>query len=294
MEMLEEVKLVGCSVQSRQLNELMLAVPTSIKRLDLSNNPGILGDLDMPSWHHVEMLEEMKLVGCSVQSRQLNELMLAVPTSMKRLDLSNNPGILGDLDMPSWHHVEMLEEIKLVGCSVQSRQLNELMLAVPMSTKRLDLSNNPRILGNLDMPSWHHVEMLEEMKLVGCSVQSRQLNELMLAVPTSMKRLDLSNNPGILGDLDMPSWHHVEMLEEMQLVGSNVNAEQLDKFIAAVPLSVATITLDSSPEFTDVLSSFGFSKDGTVSGRWCRQVARPGATCDGTLRSKTRGYCVVC
>eukprot|EP00927_Polykrikos_kofoidii_P061512 TRINITY_DN5634_c0_g1_i1.p1 TRINITY_DN5634_c0_g1~~TRINITY_DN5634_c0_g1_i1.p1 ORF type:complete len:213 (-),score=34.56 TRINITY_DN5634_c0_g1_i1:59-697(-) len=206
------------------------------------------------------------------------------------LDFSGKPNIL-DIDMQTWHHIEGLEEIKLVECSVKAKQLDQLMLAVPTSTKRLDLSKNPGILADMDMPMWHHVEGLEEIKLVECSVKARQLDQLMGAVPTSIKRLDLSKNLGILADLDMPMWHHVEGLEEINLAGCKTNVGQVGRLIQALPPSVCTIFLDPSAEPLEAFRENGFSEDAISPGRWCRPVARPPKRSPEGLASSR---CVLC
>jgi len=286
-------------------------VPTSMKQLDLSNNPGVLVGVDMPSWHHMEMLEEMKLAGCNVTASQFNELMLAVPASMKRLDLSGNPGILagvGTGDMPSWHHLEMLQEIVLAGCNMKARQLAELMFAVPTSLKRINLSGNPGILagvGMSDLPRWDHMEMLEEMALAGCNVKARQLDELMFALPTSLKRLDLSNNSGLLVGMvvsppesgmyhmyqEPPCWHHMELLEEMKLIGCKLDVGDLDLLMHAIPSSVAVIMLDPSASSLDVLHHHGFSEDALLPGRWSRPVVNVQQPSDA---APGQPKCVIC
>eukprot|EP00928_Gymnodinium_smaydae_P096751 TRINITY_DN8608_c0_g2_i2.p1 TRINITY_DN8608_c0_g2~~TRINITY_DN8608_c0_g2_i2.p1 ORF type:complete len:500 (-),score=61.71 TRINITY_DN8608_c0_g2_i2:431-1930(-) len=247
--------LAGCGVRFRQLDTLMLAVPTSIKQLDLSDNPGILDGIedDMPTWFQVECLMKLTLAGCGVRSRQLDMLMLGVPASLKQLDLSNNPGILDGIEdaMPSWHHAEGLVEIKLVGCGVRIRQLEMLMVAVIPLTERLDLSYNQGILDGIEeaKPAWHRVEGLVEMKLAGCGVRIRQLDMLMLAVPKLIKQLDLSNNPGILDGIEdaMPTWHHAKCLVEMNLAGCGVRSRQLDMLMFAVPKSMMRLDFSNNP-----------------------------------------------
>merc|ERR1712194_998648 len=126
---------------------------------------------------------------------------------------------------------------------VADRQLEAFMLAVPTSIKRLDLSNNPDILANIEIPSWHHVEGLEEMKLAGCGVTaSPQLNELLFAVPEYIGRLDLSRNPEILANTEA----YMEVGGIMKLVGCH-----------------------------EILRDGSFNEDATLPGRWCRTVARP-------------------
>merc|ERR1712194_792088 len=161
-------------------------------------------------------------------------------------DLSNNPDILANIEIPSWHHVEGLEEMKLIGCGVTVRQLMAFMMAVPTSIKRLDLSKNPDILANsgeVGLLTWHHVEGLEEMKLAGCGVTaSPQLNELLFAVPEYIGRLDLSRNPEILANTEA----YMEVGGIMKLVGCH-----------------------------EILRDGSFNEDATLPGRWCRTVARP-------------------
>mmetsp|Transcript_47575 Transcript_47575/g.95951 ORF Transcript_47575/g.95951 Transcript_47575/m.95951 type:complete len:144 (-) Transcript_47575:65-496(-) len=128
------------------------------------------------------------------------------------------------------------------------------------------------------MPSWHHVEHLEEMKISGCEVNAKQLDELMLAVPTSMKRLDLSKNPGILSGLDMLSWHHLERLEDIKLLQCGVTSDQLVSFPWCLPASVATVTLDpgalADGAALNAFRDAGFSEDAASPGCWRRPVVQ--------------------
>lgn len=200
MESLEELILAECEITALQLAFFMENwPPLTVKKLDLSDNEGILNTdpQNAPDWLYMNSLEELSLKNCNITPGQLRMfLKCSPPTTIEKLDLSNNIGILeaNPGTVPEWLHMASLEEVSLAKCSLTADQLEVFLdcCAPRMTIKTFDLSRNPGLFeGASDILGWHHCECLDVVNIVGCKIESEHLQHLVKSLPKTVAHVDL-------------------------------------------------------------------------------------------------------
>eukprot|EP00929_Paragymnodinium_shiwhaense_P097772 TRINITY_DN5936_c0_g2_i1.p1 TRINITY_DN5936_c0_g2~~TRINITY_DN5936_c0_g2_i1.p1 ORF type:complete len:477 (-),score=71.86 TRINITY_DN5936_c0_g2_i1:135-1565(-) len=271
LDNLLELGLARCWISSDQFaNFLYGGQPSSVRILDVSGNPGILGNCDKWSIAAAELLnsvQEFNVSCCQVERGELDGLLkLGSFLELRKLDLSENPGVLQktpDSTAPDFSGLAKLEELNLAKCLLDVVQLESFINeGQPFAIRSLNLSDNEHLLGvgmahAASRINWQTLGNLDDISMANCKITGNQLERFISAEVGAqwLRRLDVSGNPGILDFTNTvagyANFYECLYFEELNLTECSVTAKQLRSFLAqSQPVSLRRLDLTSNPGVT--------------------------------------------